>query len=271
MHHFLQFVMLLLVCFNVEGQQNDCSKITGNKGEQYDLTPIIGKILETYDNFSYYRVSLCVDSLQCGGCDSAGFCQENNFWKDCIGKFSNASGSIEDGILLSYLGGDWGNTGQVKIKCNPAIDGVSNIKPENYHRNTLCESKYACPVTSNNKLDPGYPFAILFPGYFSTETRVQTGAAVSVASPQALDFKLDVSVKCISTQCAFKVLLVDSANFQLFLVDKPFVCQNDCQQNWGQYYSSHRINNTFPNSNLFVVVIPVNGPADLSILVVAKS
>jgi len=270
MHHFLQFVMILLVCFNVEGQEH-CSKIIGKHGEQYDLTPLIGKILQTNDGFSNFTVALCVDSLQCGSCTPAGFCMKNEFFADCVGKFSGASGSVEDGILLNYVGGDWGNTGKVKIKCNPAIDGVSNVKGESYYTTTVCDSKYACPVTPKNKLDPGYPFAILFPGYFSTETRVQIGAAVSVASPKALDFKLDISVKCISTQCAFKILLVDYANYLSFLLDKPFVCKNDCQQNWGQYYSSHRIVNNFPNSNFYVVVVPVIGAADLSILVTAKS
>jgi len=139
---------LLFVCFVATQNQKDCSKILGLNGDLYDLTPLVGKSLETTDGFSSFKVVVCQNTQTCGGCTSltGGYCQTNEFFTDCIGKFAGGSPLPDSpGVLLLYDQGDYGNTGQVKIKCNPTATTITKIVGEQFNKVTTCESMYACP------------------------------------------------------------------------------------------------------------------------------
>jgi len=97
--------------------------------------------LTANDGFSDYHVTVCVDGLSCGGCTQAGYCQENEFFSDCMGKF------------YQIEGGDWGNVGILRLKCNPQAENFLNIRGENYYKTISAESKYACPVAQECAVD----------------------------------------------------------------------------------------------------------------------
>jgi len=263
MHRFMCFVLLLLVCL-VEGQM-DCTQIRGPSGEFYDLSAIIGKELITNDTFSFYKVTVCKDGYpDCGGCSMAGYCQTNEFFHDCVGKFAGASILSDGRIQILYDRGDFGNTGRVLVKCNPLIDDIGNVRPEQFNKVTTCESKHACP--SIPKLDPGYPFPIRVPGYFSVTAPVEKGVAVTVAQPMG-SYKLNITLLCTSGNCLFKTLLLDSTNFQNFLASKPYVCLREwCDQLWEQFNFSEDIQAN--GSMIYVLVLPQQ-PAVLQIRVAA--
>jgi len=231
----------------------DCTKITGPSGELYDLYAIIGKEVVTNDGFSEYKASVCKNAYSCGGCPEAGFCQTNEFFVDCLGKFAGASVQETGKVQIRYDQGDWGNYAMVVVYCNPLVDGIANVRGTEGHKVTTCESKYACPHNPG-KLDPGYPFSILIPGYFSVQAPVQKGAAVAVARSNGL-YTLNITVMCATGGCLFKGLLLDSSNMQNWLTDRPFVCINSfCDVLWEQFHFVENINAN--GSEIYVVVLP---------------
>jgi len=236
--------------------QKDCSSITGPGGEKYNLTPIVGTKLTTNDGFSDYSSTLCQDGLlNCGGCVAAGFCQDNEFFHDCLGTFASATvqgtgaGST---VVLLYDKGDWGNSAQVKIKCNPNVDGVSTPVGEDFYKTIVCESKYACPVGSNTPLDPGYPYPISFPGYYSVTGQIAKGAAIAIPQPFGV-YNLTINITFVTTG-TFQVYLLDANNFLSFMGGQPFTCKNPWTGKWGHYSSSEAV--AADGSTLYVVVVP---------------
>jgi len=160
------FILLCSLLFvSIRGQNaKDCGNIISD-GIRYDLGPIVGQQLTTNDGFSDYKVTLCKDAMSCGGCAAAGFCQSNEFFSDCMGKFAGATGMPDGtvGVILLYDQGDWGNTGQVKLTCNPNANGVINIKGEQFYKVTTGESKHACPAAPGGlgEVSPGTVIMIL--------------------------------------------------------------------------------------------------------------
>jgi len=144
MHWALFILCVLQVLLSRANGATDCTNLKGASGERIDLGPIIGQTITTNDGFSDYKVSVCQDNMQCGACAPAGFCQVNEFFSDCLGKFSAVSVMADGTVQLLYDEGDWGNTGQLKLNCNPAADTFQNIKGEQFYKVTTADSKYAC-------------------------------------------------------------------------------------------------------------------------------
>jgi len=139
-------LLVLILCAALCASQNLCTHVSSPQGV-YDLTPVIGEILKVNDGFLDYISSVCADALKCGNCAQAGYCQTNQFFNDCMGKFSDvkpfANGTL--GVRIFYNGGDFGNTGQIHLKCNPQADTFMNIRGEEYYKIISAEIKYACP------------------------------------------------------------------------------------------------------------------------------
>jgi len=126
----------------------DCKKIfdSAGSGAWYDLSPIIGQQLFWKGPASNLKVGICVSNYSdCGTCDGpAGMCQYTNTWADCVGKYTMAVGlSDGTGVELFYDDGDFGNTGRVRIICDPDIAiGIPTYENSPYF--ITVRSKYAC-------------------------------------------------------------------------------------------------------------------------------
>jgi len=120
--------------------------------------------------------------------------------------------------------------------------------------------------SGSDKLDPGYPVSIAFPGYLLlTNEPIHKGAAVTLLQPK-LSYRLNVSVACgQDSNCLFQVFVLDNTNMQNFLANKPFVCKNAvCNQRWAQIVLG--LDLVADGFNVHVVVVP-QVPTTLSILV----
>jgi len=146
---FLTLCLVLTASISkILGQNTkDCANIASVGGMKFDLSPVLGKELSTTDGFSNYQITVCKDALKCGNCPNAGFCQTNEFFNDCMGKFSGASATVDGkGLTIYYDGGDFGNSGQLRLNCKPDAVEFENIQGQNFYKVIVADSKYACPV-----------------------------------------------------------------------------------------------------------------------------
>jgi len=143
-------VFILLCLISLVLGIPDCSNIQGPAGSSYDLSSIVGVELELSDTFSIYKAKICKnDYPDCGQCGVAGYCQSNEFFTDCIGKFSIALGMVgTEGVELVYDQGDWGNIGRIYLLCDPTAHEITGLYQENYYKTFIARSKYACLTQS---------------------------------------------------------------------------------------------------------------------------
>jgi hypothetical protein len=124
---------------------SNCKKIldAAGSGSYYDLTPIIGRVVNWSYPLSNFRLSVCADSFPTCGCGGAsGFCEYTNTWSDCVGKFNIAVGLPNSlGVQLFY--DTLENSGRVQIVCDSAVEFSAPTYGDNPKSITI-RSKYAC-------------------------------------------------------------------------------------------------------------------------------
>jgi len=156
----IQKSLLLVTLIAIVSSLPDCGKIPDpdGSGMVYDLTSLIGTELTIADSFSTYKTKICQnDYTGCGACEAAccasgtaGYCQNTDFWADCVGKFSTAIGMEgAAGVELLYDNGDWGMVGRIKILCDPAAEQLGNLRPDGDPKTMIVNSKYACLAPAN--------------------------------------------------------------------------------------------------------------------------
>jgi len=160
------WITILLALIVIVSSQLDCSNIPDPRVpglSKYNITALVGKEVSLSDTFSTYKLRICQNNFpSCGACIGnteccsgglAGFCQSTDFWADCVGRFSQASGLTDtEGVTLLYEGGDWGMVGRITIYCDPTVEEIGNVRPENSnnYKHFLASSKHACPIRSDD-------------------------------------------------------------------------------------------------------------------------
>jgi len=162
-------IVALFVCSSF-GQQ-DCTNIVDNAKRSYNLSPLIGEIIEWTDpkKGAVYKASICENKFpSCGECDPAGiagYCEEftKNQFTSCVGMFKEVSAisSESGGILIKYLDGQHGQQGSVTILCNPTAGKSLNVTTADFGKKMTFESAFACPK-SRSGLSAGSIILIIF-------------------------------------------------------------------------------------------------------------
>jgi len=134
--------------------QTDCTKVTQPDADgHYDLTRLLARTpqIDAQVGYSKFSVEICKDSLSCGFCHKAGYCEfydSGQFqFTDCIGKYSGIRGlSGGKGVEIFYEGGDMGSIGRVVVSCDPnAPPTPVPVIGESGNLMTFA-SPYACPA-----------------------------------------------------------------------------------------------------------------------------
>jgi len=157
----LFFVLSLIFLVSIKAQTIPC-RATADDGSEYDLTPLIDRVLIAKDADSLpfsYEVKICRNDLTCGTCLTAGYCQIPYFGGNryCIGKIADGQITGKDngeGVELIYNNGDPANgvnrMGKVTINCNPAtlIGTMKAISPATdvTKYEFIVESSAGCPI-----------------------------------------------------------------------------------------------------------------------------
>jgi len=223
----------------------------------------------------------------CSGPDCSSVCQTwntggPNAGAASLGKYSSFNKNATT-IILKHTGGDpipppgppdpGPRETIIFIHCGGSepvgnwqyVDASDNPKDGNTYQYWLITTTNLCG-SGSDKLDPGYPVLIAFPGYLLlTNEQIVKGAAVTLIQPK-LSYRLNVSVACgQDSDCLFQVFVLDDQNMQNFSANKQFVCKNAvCNQKWAQFVVG--LDLVADGFNVHVVVVP-QGPTTLSILV----
>jgi len=120
-----------------QNQYTSCNGVmtSGYFQEVYDLSSINGAIKNATSGSTLYAASICANSLSCGtSCSGgAGYCSfPSSGQSTCYGTFQNAVPQTDgSGVVLSYGGGDGGNSATVTVKCSATsgvkVDGSGNM------------------------------------------------------------------------------------------------------------------------------------------------
>jgi len=111
-------------------------------GENYNLSGYIGTLLSAFAGQSRLTVSICDNAVHnCGGCGSAGACLTTS-QTVCEGMFNGTQALANgQGIILNYVGGDFGFSTQVVLKCDPTSVDFWNVKIQVTSQNDVMETQ----------------------------------------------------------------------------------------------------------------------------------
>jgi len=163
---FVPFVLFLQLSL-VLSQNTNCAKVPQpDASGHYDISQVLTTAIEEKVGFSTFSISICKNSLSCGFCTSAGYCEfydSGQFqFTDCIGQFSGITGLTGGaGVEVIYTGGDMGGAGRLKILCDPSAPTTPVPIIDEAGKLTTFSSPFACPTAGGGDTSPGTIFLVL--------------------------------------------------------------------------------------------------------------
>jgi len=135
----------------VSAASSSCASVlVASDGTQYNIESLVGITVNATAGTSSYKVSICNDNIpQCGLCSSAGFCEVEQFYDNCVGLFASATGYPNGrGVELAYPNGEFGRAGVVSLVCDPNAGVIGDVSVLNGGNLMVVNSSIACPIGS---------------------------------------------------------------------------------------------------------------------------
>jgi len=153
------FLCLLLPLVTAAPIVRDLSQnITSDTGDIYNVLAMNGTLL-TYmgrEDYPHWNVSLGQTAIShCGLCTSAGFCEYEESWSNCVGEWFGAVGLPQgEGVELSYHRGEFSRVGVVRISCDLNAAAIVAYNVTTVDTITVMAARWrgACPIASTAPL-----------------------------------------------------------------------------------------------------------------------
>jgi len=139
-----------------QGAPNCSSPLISSNGiYTYNIQDLVGVGVNASVAATGYEITICANNIaKCGLCDSAGFCEIEQWYENCVGKFSGAiPDNLGAGVTLSYPNGEFGRSGTVVLRCDPNAGPIGKTSIQNDGNIALINSSLACPVNSTPPSD----------------------------------------------------------------------------------------------------------------------
>jgi len=143
------FACQLSLALSVSSYTN-CSGIltSASQSYSYDISALIGIQVNTSRAETLYNISICESGIpKCGLCDTAGFCEIEQWYSNCVGQFGSLV-ALDNGtgVTLYYPNGEFGRSGTVELICDPNSPPIGRVEIDYYGNEAKIYSSLACPI-----------------------------------------------------------------------------------------------------------------------------